>query len=346
LLIGVLLAGLLVIGLHATRAQAQVPDSLPETCYLFSSFRGNGEDGLHLAWSADGLAWQALNGDRSFLRPMVGKERLMRDPCVTQGPDGAYYMVWTDSWKDRTIGFASSKDLLHWSEQRAIPVMEDEPKALNCWAPEIDWDAKGSCFLIFWSTSIPGRFPATDQTEANGYNHRIYATTTRDFKTFTPTRLFYDPGFNCIDATLLSMNGKFVMFLKDETKFPKPMKNLRMATSSDIEGPYSLDPNPLNPPDSWTEGPTSIQLGGDTIVYFDCYRQHRYGAVLTRDFKTWEDISSRLVMPKGMRHGTVFAVPRSLVQALSEAQPVVSGPNAGNAAPAASAPASAAPQAR
>jgi hypothetical protein len=316
--------------LHPDRIQAQVPEPLPETCYLFSSFRDNGQDGLHLAWSPDGLKWQALNADRTFLRPVVGKEKLMRDPCVAQGPDGTYFMVWTDSWTDRTIGFASSRDLIHWSEERALPVMEHEPTARNCWAPELDWDAGRQRFVIFWSTTIPGRFPATEGTAESNYNHRIYATTTRDFQSFTPTRLFFDPGFNCIDATLLKRNGKYLMFLKDETKFPKPMKNLRMARADDIDGPYELDPTPLNPPDSWTEGPTSIQLGADTVVYFDCYRAHRYGAVRTRDFKTWEDISSLLAMPAGMRHGTVFAAPRAVVQRLMA---VDSGATAGRPAP-------------
>lgn len=315
-----LLIACLALGMQTACIRAQAPPPLPQTCYLFSSFRDNGEDGLHLAWSTDGLKWEALKGDQSYLRPVVGKEKLMRDPCVAQGPDGTYFMVWTDSWTDRTIGFASSRDLLHWSAERALPVMGHEPTARNCWAPELDWDAKRREFVIFWSTTIPGRFPATEGTAEDGYNHRIYATTTRDFETFSPTRLFFDPGFNCIDATLLALNGRYLLFFKDESKFPKPMKNLRMATADDIEGPYELDPRPLNPPDSWTEGPTSIRLGGDAVVFFDCYRAHRYGAVRTRDFKTWEDISSLLVMPKGMRHGTVFAVPRAIVQNLLAAQ--------------------------
>ena len=41
---------------------------------LFSYFIGNGEDGLHLAWSEDGLEWTALNGGRSCLTPTVGEE--------------------------------------------------------------------------------------------------------------------------------------------------------------------------------------------------------------------------------------------------------------------------------
>src|SRR5688572_15952535 len=42
----------------------------PGKVYLFTSFRGNGEDGLHLAYSHDGLRWTDLG--RSFLKPAVG----------------------------------------------------------------------------------------------------------------------------------------------------------------------------------------------------------------------------------------------------------------------------------
>ncbi|MCB5252020.1 MAG: glycoside hydrolase family 28 protein, partial [Candidatus Cloacimonetes bacterium] len=48
--------------------------------FLFSYFTGNGEDGLHLAYSLDGLSWKPLNNGESLLTPMVGKDRLMRDP--------------------------------------------------------------------------------------------------------------------------------------------------------------------------------------------------------------------------------------------------------------------------
>jgi hypothetical protein len=50
--------------------------------------------------------------------------------------------------------------------------------------------------VIFWSTTIPGRFPKTDG--AGDGNHRIYCTPTRDFTpgSFSPTRLFFDGGFN------------------------------------------------------------------------------------------------------------------------------------------------------
>ena len=92
--------------------------------YLFSYFSNNAHEGrsgqsagLHIAYSYDGLKWTALNDDKPLLVPEIGKDKLMRDPSICQGPDGTFHMVWTSSWKDRIIGYASSKDLVHWSEQ-------------------------------------------------------------------------------------------------------------------------------------------------------------------------------------------------------------------------------------
>jgi beta-xylosidase len=188
--------------------------------YLFSSFRDNGQDGLHLSYSHDGLKWKALKNDESFLTPQVGG-KLMRDPCICQGPDGMFHMVWTSSWWDKGIGIAHSKDLITWSEQKFVGVMEHEPKARNCWAPEIIYDQKGERYMIYWSTTIPGRFPETesggDIAEGSPLNHRIYYTTTKDFTTYSSAKLLYNDDFNVIDATIVKDNDRYVMFVKDET---------------------------------------------------------------------------------------------------------------------------------
>ena len=121
----------------------------------------NGEDGLHLAHSSDGLRWTALNRDRSLLRPTIGKDRLMRDPSIVRGPDGIFHMVWTTGWHDQGIGVAHSEDLIRWSEQTRIGVMDHEPKCRNCWAPEIFYDDVQQQYLIFWASTIDGRFRET-----------------------------------------------------------------------------------------------------------------------------------------------------------------------------------------
>jgi hypothetical protein len=305
---------LLIFVILPIAAYAGLQDSklqLPSTVYLFSSFRGNG-DGLHLAWSVDGLKWTALAGERALLEPKVGG-KLMRDPCILQGPDGTFHMVWTSGWYERVIGYANSRDLIHWSEQKAIPVMEHEPAARNCWAPELVYDPAKRQYIIFWASTIPGRFPDTDAAGDNGLNHRMYCTTTKDFEVFSPTRLFFDPGFSTIDATMVLQGGKYHLIFKDETLEPV-RKHLRIASGDSIEGPFKELSAPFTP--SWVEGPTVLKIGDQYIVYYDMYTAKRYGAMRSRDLKNWEDVSEQLSLPAGTRHGTALAVSRDVLAAL------------------------------
>ncbi|NKI26631.1 glycoside hydrolase family 43 protein [Arenibacter sp. 6A1] len=280
--------------------------------YLFSYFKDNGQDGLHLAYSEDGLQWTAINEDASVLKPRVGKDKLMRDPCIILGGDNKYHMVWTVSWKEKGIGYASSSDLIHWSEQKFLPVMQDEPEARNCWAPEIFYDENSKEYIIHWATTIPGRFPETDALGDDGYNHRMYYTTTKDFVAFTDTQLFYEPGLNVIDANINKNREGYLMFLKDETLLPNPQKNIRIATSKDLKGPYSTPSEPIT--SNWVEGPTSIKKNDEWIVYFDRYMSQKIGAVTSSDLMVWKDISDDISFPVGTRHGSVLKVKKSTLK--------------------------------
>lgn len=289
-------------------------EPIDESAYVFSSFRGNGEGGLHLAYSHDGLTWTALKDDSSFLEPIVG-QGLMRDPCIIQGPDGSYHMVWTTGWWDQGLGVAHSEDLIHWSEQQFVPVMSHEPTARNTWAPEIIWDHDNEQYVIYWASTIPGRFPESASTGDDGLNHRIYYTTTEDFETYSETRLFYEPGFNVIDSTIVRQGDEYIMILKDETRHPAE-KNLRVARSDSLYGPWTEPSEPFTPEGVWVEGPTLLEKDDATIVYYDEYMNKRYGAMRTTDFKTWENISDKVTFPEGTRHGTVFKVSKGELDAL------------------------------
>ncbi|PMD99109.1 beta-galactosidase [Siphonobacter sp. BAB-5405] len=284
--------------------------------YLFAYFTDNGQDGLHWASSTDGLHWKSLRNGASYLTPEVGKDKLMRDPCVIQGPDQTFHMVWTSGWNDQIIGYASSKDLKNWSAQQAIPVMTHEPTAKNSWAPEVFYDDQAKQFIIYWATTIPGRHSDVAESEREkGLNHRIYYVTTRDFKTFSDTKLFFNPTFSVIDATLLKKGKWYYMFLKNEN--PKPAeKNIRITKSRNAAGPYPTEVSAPITGKYWAEGPTAVQIGDYVYVYFDKYTEHKYGAIRSKDMEHWEDVSDQVEFPKGTRHGTVLKVSSALVKSL------------------------------
>jgi Glycosyl hydrolases family 43 len=287
--------------------------------YLFAYFTGNGEDGLHFARSTDGFTWTAVAGGRSFLKPAVGS-RLMRDPSIARGPDGTFHLVWTTGWWDRGIGLAHSANLVDWSEQQFVPVMEHEPDAQNCWAPEIFFDDEEGRYLIVWSTTIPGRFPETDPKEeglsrGDRANHRIYYVETRDFRTFSRAALLYNGGFNVIDAFIVkAARNKYVMIVKDETLRPTPKKHLRVTEATRPDGPYGPASAPVSI--DWVEGPSALQVGTGWLLYYDEYTRKRYGAIRSRNLTTW-DVVPEVSFPVGMRHGTAFVVPLEIAARLS-----------------------------
>jgi hypothetical protein len=306
----------------ATRAEREAQ------AFLFSYFTRNGEDGVHLAWSRDGITWLPLNGGRAVITPAItGAGRgwqqwnmtaaLMRDPSILRGPDGMFHLVWTIAWTERAIGVAHSRDLIRWSEQKRVPVMEHEPDALNAWAPDLFYDDATKQYVIVFASAIPGRFPATDslaeRTSRGRADHRLYYTTTKDFVTYSPTKLLYDGGFSAIDGTIAKKGDAYYMVLKDETFYP-PRRHLRVTSAEHATGPYG----PASPPftEFHTEGPSILHTGGWWYVYFDYYTRGRYGAVRTRDFANWEPFSDSLRTPRGIRHGSAFLAPVSVLRGL------------------------------
>ena len=281
--------------------------------FVMSYFLGNGESGLHLCWSEDALHWKTLNDGKSFMTPTVGEHKLCRDPSIIQAPDGTFHMVWTISWTQRGIGYAHSKDLIHWSEQKLIPVMENEPTVRNCWAPELFYDAPNETYYIIWASTVPDKFEGVG-SESN-YNHRQYYVTTKDFETFSPTKLYFDPGHNVIDAFLAKDGEQYLLFYKDETLRPVAKKSIHLAIGKSPSGPF--EPQMEIGHRNWIEGPSAIKIGDYWHVYYDHYRtpQH-YGAVRSKDLKTWENITDKLSFPRGVKHGTIFRVAPSIVRGL------------------------------
>jgi hypothetical protein len=145
----------------------------------------------------------------------------------------------------------------------------------------------------------------------NGYNHRLYAVTTKDWKTFSEPKLWFDPGFNCIDATLVREGKRWIMIFKDERRTPEK-KNLRLAFAASPAGPWTGVTETFS--DSWVEGPTAVKIGFDWWIYFDRYREHRYGALRTRDWKTFTP--EEVQFPADHRHGTVVRIAEAEARAL------------------------------
>lgn len=277
--------------------------------YLFTSFRENG-DGLHLAWSEDARDWTDLG--KIFVKPEVGG-RLMRDPHILRGPDQRFHLVWTSGWNDPGIGYAHSPDLVHWSEQRFLPLMENTPGTKTCWAPEVYFEESLGHYLIVWSSNVE----APGLTPPKGGFHRAYYVLTKDFGTFTEPKMLFDPGFNNIDTTLLRVKGRYAVVFKETDDQPAGVWGaIHGATADQPLGPYTLMPEPIIRNER-VEGPALVATNGTTLLYVDYYVNHRYGVRETSDWRSWKDVTSATTVVPGQRHGSIFSVTRAELRALA-----------------------------
>lgn len=277
--------------------------------YVSTSFHEPATDGLRFIYSEDGIVWDSIPG--IWLQPEVGTQGVMRDPSVVKGPDGTYHLVWTTSWKgDTGFGYASSKDFIEWTEQRHIPVMAFDSSTVNVWAPELFYDDDKDEFMVVWASTVPYKFEKGEEDEYN--NHRLYYVVTRDFITFTEAKLFYDPGYSAIDATIVKRAaGDYVNVFKDNTR---PNRNIKVAFGPTPIGPWSEPSEAFT--DSFTEGPTVLKNGDEYYIYYDAYQKKKYGAARTRDFIHFSDVTDSVSVPRLHKHGTIFKSPRSVVDKL------------------------------
>jgi hypothetical protein len=293
------------------------PDAA-KSYWLFAGFKGNSEDGVYYALSADGYHWTLANGGQPVVRQTEPGE-LMRDPFIQRGPDNLFQMVWTWGWRTPLVlGHASSTDLVHWTKHEAIPVMNNEPAALNIWAPALYYDPAKQDWLIFWSSTIPGRFPGDDSGDAK-LNHRIWSTTTQNFAAFTPAKVFFDPGYSVIDATLIRAAGSYHLIFKDERKTPL-QKHLLTATGPTLEGPWSNISEPLS--ETWSEGAAIIPVPGGYLAYYDHYtKPQHYAARFTPDLIHWTDPKPAITFPEGLRHGSFLPLTKAEYDRLNTLTP-------------------------
>lgn len=265
--------------------------------YVFAYFKEPGTQGIYLALSRDGYTFTPLNDGQPWLKPEQPGE-IMRDVYLTREPAGTgFRMVWTWGWKGSSLGTASSPDLMTWTPHVEVPIMKEFATVRQVWAPETYWDAQARDWLVLWSSSF------SDNTEGL----RIWASHTPDFKTFTKPAKFFDRGFPVIDATLFHGRDRWYFVFKDQSLDPLRYCE-RWASGPTVDGPWGELSGPIN--ESWSEGPSVIQVGDKSIVYYDHYRapRPRYEGVETTDWIHWTSVNDRMHFPDAAKHGSFFRV--------------------------------------
>jgi hypothetical protein len=254
---------------------AQV-DTTKQDYYMYIYFinaNGGEELGARIAFSNDGINWQQYNNGDPVIVPKIaeGAVPLMRDPnTYYDSTTGLFHLTWTTAWTQTNVGYATSSDLIHWSDQIMIPVGKLIPNCACCWAPEFFYDDKKDSIMLYWST------------ERGKIGKEAFCSMTKDFRFFSTPRIYFAPkneaneSYSIIDETLLKVaDGKYYLFFKDERKAAdagKQCQNIHYVTGPTPQGPWwkgTWDEvsDPISAPGR--EGPTACIFGNEVRVLYD-----------------------------------------------------------------------------
>lgn len=283
-----------------------IDSTMEESLFIFSYFKEK-EEKLFLAVSKDGYLWKEANSGLPVWESGVGTGQL-RDPFILEDRNGVFHLVWTDGWQSKSIGYARSIDLIHWTDEKLIPVMEHQPKCQNSWAPEIFYDTVREAYRLIWSSTVGDELR----------NHRIYSALTKDFETFSEGSLFFDPGYNVIDATVTDLGDSYYMLFKDERGSNekgsdyKAIRSCRIAKDGKERPAFGPISELLTP--TLTEGPTMYKARRgeceEWLMLADGFQEQYYAAFRSADLSKWIFLRDEVRLPQGARHGSVMLVQR------------------------------------
>ena len=273
------LKAILFVWALSVAASAQL-DTSGQDFYMYIYFIDE-QAGAYIALSTDGINFVKCNNNKTVIQPKiaVGETPLMRDPNTYFDPNtGIFHLVWTTAWNQDNIGYATSSDLINWSEQIMIPVGRQIKGCQVCWAPELFYDDLKDSVMVMWSTA-----------RGNG-GKEAFCCFTKDFRHFSSPWVYFEPHdvlgnrYTVIDETLVKLaDSVYYMFFKDERKPSEAGKQ-----SQNIHYVMGKTPQGNNGKGNWTlgewdevsfpitapayEGPTAIVIGDELRVYADPFK--------------------------------------------------------------------------
>lgn len=273
----------------------------------------------YMAVSRDGYTFTDLNNGKAiFDGSRLAEQKGVRDPHMTRGPDGGFYLAMTDlhifgqragyretQWQrpeerygwgnNRAIVMMKSFDLIHWTASDfrvdlAFPELGDIDTA---WAPETVYDEAADKMMVYFTIRY------------NNRNANIYWSYTDDAFTKMETIPKMIPDIGGIDGDITKVGDKFHMYYVSNARILHAVSD-RINDGYVPEGNRRIDPERVS-----TEAPNVFKrLGTDTwVLMYDVYggRPNNMGFSETKDFANYTDIGHFNV---GVMKGTNFERPK------------------------------------
>ena len=271
----------------------------------------------YLAISADGYNFTDLNnGNPIFIGSELAEQKGVRDPHISRGPDGAFYLAMTDlhisgrragfrdtEWQrpqekygwgnNRALVLMKSYDLINWTHtifrvDLAFPELGD----IDCsWAPETVYDPIKKKMMIYFTIRYNNK-------EANMYYSYVNDAFTK-LET-SPKRINEIGGIDGDIPRLVTPTNFYVAGAK-----------IMHSVSDKINEGYKAGDKRIDPETVSTEAPNLFKrLGTDSyILMYDVYgaRPNNMGFSETTDFVAYKNLGH---FNEGVMKGTNFERPK------------------------------------
>jgi hypothetical protein len=302
--------------------------------YLLVYFKDQNQS-AYMAISTDGYTFTDVNGGKPiFIGSELAEQKGVRDPHITRGPDGAFYLAMTDlhiagkragfrdtDWErpiekygwgnNRALVLMKSYDLIHWSHSdfrvdKAFPELGD----IDCsWAPETIYDPIEKKMMVYFTI----RYNNKDC-------HMYYSYTDPDFTKLEtlPKRITDIVG---IDGDITKVGNTYQMFYVSDAK-------IWHSASDKINQGYKAGDKRIDPEKVSTEAPNLFKrLGTDTyVLMYDVYgmRPSNMGFSETTDFENYTNLghfnegvmkTTNFTSPK---HGAVIHLTKAELKAIAK----------------------------
>lgn len=208
------------------------------SAYLFVHFTSDTQDkeAVWFSVSRDGLHWRDLGGEEPFLSSKLGTTGI-RDPyMIFDEKQQKYFIIATDlktgpeaDWyayshkASKSIVIWESNDLVNWSEERLVRVGVENAGCV--WAPEAVYCRERQEWMVFFASNIEDK-------------HRIFATFTKDFQSFSETFEYINKANDIIDTSIVWSDGYYYRFSKDEVSKCIIIERATELLSSSFEQVY------------------------------------------------------------------------------------------------------------
>lgn len=295
--------------------------------YLMVFFTDETHD-LFMATSPDGYTFTAVNNGKPVIAgDSIAEQKGIRDPHISRGPDGAFYLAMTDlhiyaqreglrdtEWErpgenygwgnNRGLVLMKSDDLINWKRTnlRIDKLFPEKFGNIGCaWAPETTYDPVEKKMMIYF-TMRDGVQPS----------NLYYAYTDDDFtKLVTEPKILYqypDASKAVLDADISRTNdGRWCLTYVAHDGTP----GIKMAFSDNINSGWEYAPDFIDFEPGACEAPNVWKRIGEDkyVVMYDVYsiNPHNFGFAETSDFKTFKNLGH---FNEGVMKTTNFTSPK------------------------------------